>query len=414
MIGGILEFYDLTIYGFLASTLSLLFFSFDNPFLSLILGYSLFSIGFFFRPLGSVLFGYIGDKYGRKTALCSSIITMACATTMIGLLPTYETIGIFAACALVVARVAQGLSAGGEYSGAIIFAIEHTKASSRGFAGSLVVSGCMGGVFLGSLSSFVFTSSLMPSWGWRIPFLVGGAISLIGFYIRRNLDETPQFRNLKQHENKKTPLLDGIKKNPLLCFSTFGIAGASGIILYVISVYMPLHLKQIGNVSNNISRIFPVVCTFIMMISIPFFGFLSDNMRRDTLMKIGYLTLSVIIFPAFSLINTGDSTSILMAAVILATASTIFMGPMNTYIVELFSVSQRYSCSAVFYSLGMGILGGTAPAVGVILSSYDKGYWLLATYLICGCLLGFISVMISASRKVQRPNSLLLEQIVDA
>ncbi len=407
MFGGILEFYDFTIYGFLAPQIVPLFFPVQDYIASLILGYGVFSVGFLVRPLGSILFGHFGDIYGRKTALCASILLMAFSTFFMGILPTYETVGIYAAVAILLARVLQGLSAGGEYSGGIIFAVEHSAPNLRGFAGSLVVAGCMGGVFLGSLTAFIFTMPSMPIWSWRIPFMIGLVISLIGFYIRKNADETPDFKSL--HKKERTPLLAGIKKSPKECFAAFGIAGCSGMTLYFISVYMPSYLKTISNISATTPKLFSTLCTCTMMLFIPVFGYVSDFIKRDKMMKFGTAVLAFYAFPLFYLINIGNDFTILAAGFAFSFTIAIFMGAMNTYLIELFATSERYSCSAVFYSLGMGILGGTAPMVASILSYYSADGLLLAGYVIMACVLGYSAVFVASRNKNQ-----LIQSFLDA
>ncbi len=408
MFAGVLEFYDFTIYGFLAPQIGPLFFPLYDPVASMILGYGIFSVGFLVRPLGSILFGHLGDIYGRKAALCSSILLMAFSTFLMGILPVYETVGVYASIAILLVRILQGLSAGGEYSGGIIFAVEHSAPRSRGFAGSLVAAGCMGGVFLGSLTAFICTMPSMPSWGWRVPFLIGLIISLVGFYIRRYAAETPDFNGLSK--KVKTPLLSGMKKTPLECFGAFGIAGCAGMTLYVISVYMPSYLKSIPGLSESTPKLFSTLCTCTMMLSIPVFGYVSDFIERAKMMKLGVMLLALYAFPFFYLVNTGSDLVILTAGIVFALINTIYMGAMNTYLIELFATSERYSCSAVFYSLGMGALGGTAPMIASILSLYSPDGKLLAGYLIAACVLGYTAVFVTSRRNNQRGSSFNFHQ----
>jgi MHS family proline/betaine transporter-like MFS transporter len=401
MLGGVLEFYDFTIYGFLAPQIVPLFFPLYDRTACLILGYGIFSVGFLVRPLGSIVFGHLGDVYGRKIALCFSILLMAFSTFLMGILPVYETVGVYASVAILLIRVLQGLSAGGEYSGGIIFAVEHSPPNSRGFVGSLIAAGCMGGVFLGSLVAFIFTMPSMPTWGWRIPFVIGLLISLIGFYIRKNINETLDFSVLSR--KVKIPLINGIRKSPLECFSAFGIAGCSGMTLYVISVYMPSYLKTIPGLLESTPKLFSTLCTCTMMFFIPVFGYLSDFARRNRMMKLGAVVLALYALPFFSLVNTGSDFIILTAGILFAFINTIFMGAMNTYLIELFATHERYSCSAVFYSLGMGLLGGTAPMVASILSLYSPDGRLLAGYLVMACVLGYTAVFVSSKKALCRP-----------
>ncbi len=180
ILGGMVEFYDFTIYGFFAPIIGPLFFPSHDALVSTLLGYAVFAVGFILRPLGAMFFGNLGDKIGRKKGLCLSLFLMAFATGMMGILPTYAEWGIYASFLMIFARILQGLSAGGEYSGGIIFAVEHSPSNAKGRAGSIVVAGCMSGVFLGALASYLCSLPFLSScaWGWRIPFLLGFFISI--------------------------------------------------------------------------------------------------------------------------------------------------------------------------------------------------------------------------------------------
>jgi len=211
MIGNALEYYDVMLYGFFAAALAPLFFPTTNHFVSITASLGTFAAGFLMRPLGGILFGHLGDRYGRRMALAFSILLVTVPTLTIGLLPTYEYIGIAAPIILVVCRLLQGLCVGGEYSGAAIFVIEHSKKKQEAFAGSvLCATGFLGG-FLGTILGLICTLPYMPTWSWRIPFLIGSIIGLIGYYIRTQVDESPAYSQaMKRGEIIKSPLRDVI------------------------------------------------------------------------------------------------------------------------------------------------------------------------------------------------------------
>ena len=232
MIGNALEYYDVMLYGFFAAMLAPLFFPNDNPAISIISSFGTFAAGFIMRPLGGLLFGHLGDKFGRRRALVLAIFLVTIPTFTIGVLPTYAEIGMAAPIILVACRLLQGLCVGGEYSGASIFVIEYSKKGKESFAGSiLAASGLVGGV-LGTFFGFLCTLPLMPSWGWRLPFLMGSLFGLIGYYIRLQVKESPDFA---RHTGniEKVPLwgvLESRKRN-LLC--TVGIGATTLIPFYI-------------------------------------------------------------------------------------------------------------------------------------------------------------------------------------
>jgi MFS transporter, MHS family, proline/betaine transporter len=191
-IGTTLEFYDFTLFGFLAPIFSASFFPNEDPFLSTLYGYTAFMVGYLFKPLGAILWGHIGDRHGRRIALCTSLYLMGFSTLLMGILPTYGQIGIMAPLLLVLARIVQGLSEGGELAGGLLFTLEHTHTQYKGFAGGLFNGICTSGILLGSLAGYICSLDCMPTWTWRIPFLLGFLIVLVGIYIRKKITETPQ------------------------------------------------------------------------------------------------------------------------------------------------------------------------------------------------------------------------------
>ncbi len=390
IVGGVLEIYDFIVFGLMASTLAPIFFNSAHPFSSLIQSYTAFCVGFFARPLGAIVFGYIGDHLGRKKALFFSATLMALSTLAIGILPSYETIGVWASISIFIIRILQGISVGGEYTGGIILAVEHSSPERRGAVGSFVVAGYMGGVFLGSLTSFLFTLPMMPSWGWRLPFIIGFLIIGVGLYIRTQIQEAAEFSH-----SKKMPrgaFLQDFLKAPTIFLACMGIAGFSGIFLYTLTVYMPNSLKETFLLSKSVMMFIPIVATFCMMTGIILFGSLSDRWGRFAIMKGGALALTLSVIPLLYLLNLGNFIAGLFVLVSISFLASIFMGPMNTLIVEVFNPSQRYRSAAISYSLGMSLFGGTAPLVASWLSTFSNGPFLLSCYFCFGGLMGWGAV----------------------
>ncbi len=390
MVGGTLEVYDLTVYGLMASILAPIFFNPANLFSSLVQSYGAFCVGFLARPLGAVLFGHMGDSFGRKKALVFSAMLMAFSTLALGLLPTYESIGVWASFGVFVIRILQGISVGGEYTGGLILAIEHTSPEKRGKAGGLVVAGYMGGVFLGSITSFLFTLPFMPSWGWRLPFIFGFLIVGVGLYIRQKIQESPEFVSPKK--SASSSFAHDFLKNPMVFLSCIGAAGSAGVFCYSLAVYIPTFLKKEFFLSQTTAMLIPIAMTFCMMIGNLSFGILSDKVGRLRLMRIGGTLTVLSVFPLFYLLNSESFATCVIALLIVGFLSTIFGAPMNTFVVEAFSPAHRYRSAALSYSLGMSVFGGSAPLIASWLTTVSEGPFLLSCYFFLGALMGLGAV----------------------
>lgn len=405
IIGGVLEVYDFVVYGLMASTIAPIFFNSEDPFSSLIQSYVAFCVGFFARPLGAVIFGYLGDFFGRKKSLIISAVLMSFSTLALGILPTYESIGVWASLSVFIIRILQGISVGGEYTGGIIMAVEHSPQEKRGAVGSYVVAGYMSGVLLGSLVSFLFTLPFMPSWGWRLPFMFGFLIVGVGIYVRKKVQESPEFSSLKKSNHAS--FFQDFLKAPTVFLSCMGIAGFSGVFLYTLTVYIPTYLKNNFLLSKSTTMFISILPTLCMVIGIIIFGTLSDKWGRLRLMKVGALSTTVFVFPLVYLLNGGTFVAGLAALVSIASLASIFMGPMNTLIVEVFNPSHRYRSAAISYSLGMSLFGGTAPLVAAWLTTFSGGPFLLSCYFCLGGLMGWGAVTLVGAHLQKRnsPNS---------
>jgi len=389
-LAGCLEIYDFTIFGYLSDALHENYFTFLDETFSLIATYILFAVGFVFRPLGAILFGYIGDKYGRKYALVISISLMGIASLGMCILPSYNYIGIYSCYILVFLRILQGFSVGGEYSGAIIFAVEHSENRKAGFVGSLVVSGCMSGVLLATLVNKILKMPEIPEYYWRFAFLLGFILSVIGYFIRKKLHETPEFIAIKK-ATKKAQFRNEFKISDLEILSTIFIAGTSGVNLYFISVFMPNYIKHLGDSVYNLSSI----STLIMSILIPLFGYISDKIGMIKVMLVGsgFLVVYTLFMPAV-IFSSKDFNTASIAVIIHAVIAAVFCGPMNTLIIKLFSASKRYSHSAFSYSIGMGLIGGTSPMVSTLITNNQNNSPIyLGIYISSISLLGLISIV---------------------
>jgi len=342
------------------------------------------------RPLGAMLFGHIGDTLGRKKALILSTILMAFSTLALGLLPSYEVMGIWTTLCVFLIRILQGISVGGEYSGGIILAIEHTSQEKRGTAGGFVIAGYTGGMFLGSLTTFLFTLSMMPSWGWRLPFLFGFLIIGVGLYVRRYIQETPDF--VKSKKIKREPFIKELSNSPILFFACIGCAGFTGIFCYALAVYIPAYLKDNFLVSTSMMMFMPILLTLTKIFGNVLFGNLSDKWGRIRTVKFGAALTTLLTFPFVYFLNESTFSIAFFALVAVGFISTIFISPMGVLMVEIFNPIHRYRFAALSFSIGMSLFAGTAPLIAAALTKLTGGSFYLSCYFFSAGLMGWVSI----------------------
>lgn len=399
LIGGAVEFYDFTLYGALAFAFAPQFFPQHDPFYSLLSAYAVFAVGFFARPLGSFLFGYLGDRFGRRTALFISLFLMALATLSMGVLPTYERIGVMAPILMVAARLLQGLSAGGEYSGALIFSIEHGSQHQSGFIGSSVAAGCMSGLVLGSLASLICSLPGIPEWGWRVPFLIGFAISLVGLYVRFSLQETPAFQIVKNNQ----PVMSFQKifaKNYRSFLAVVALSGFNGIAIYVYFVFLSTYFIQQTGAAEIALKLYSCVTTFLLMGWLVLFGALSDRLARPRLIQFGAWLTIVVAVLMFMTVSHVSLLGIVVYQLLFVMALGMYSGPLNTFIIETFSVGVRYRLASVSYSIGMGLIGGSAPLLAGWLSRKADSTVYLSYYFIIGGIAALVALRVLSRERL--------------
>ncbi|NQY44001.1 MAG: MFS transporter, partial [Legionellales bacterium] len=376
-IGSGLEYYDFIIFGFFAPIFAPLFFPADNQFLAVLWGYSAFAVGFIFRPIGGVLFGHIGDRLGRKSALSYSILFMGLGTLLIGILPTYNQIGILAPILLILARIIQGISIGGEFAGGKIFSVEHGSIVNRkGFAGALVIFGAMGGTLSASVANYVYTIS--PWMSWRLPFIIGFLISIVGLYIRKRIMETDAFENVKANNKiRKYPIVDGIKKYPKLIAGTTILSWFGVAVFVSYWIFLPSYLKTIlPEINPAIIDLSVPISIFICMLTVLVVGHITDgSVKRSTIIKIFVPSLAFFLLYTYSNLHNLTLTSFLISQFIFGILNGAWASAMGTYTVEILDdIEIRYSSYAFSTNLGE-ILGGLTPLIATILiSTYHSSF----------------------------------------
>ena len=374
VIGNVLEWYDFTVYGYVATFIATNLFPPGNEIRALLVTYLTFGLGFLVRPLGGIVIGWVGDKYGRKTALLITIFLMAIGAVMIGLIPTYATIGFLAPAFLIFARLMQGFSAGGEWGGSTAFIVEWAPANQRGLYGSFQQMSVVMGILLGSgiaaLLNTVLDPATMESWGWRIPFLLGGILGPVGMWMRRTIDETPAYT--KAAATRATIASDAIAPI-VLAARAFGFTIVWTVVFYIFLIYMPTFTQRYAGLSRAAALWSNTAGVLLLMIAIPFFGHLSDKYGRKPFLLACCIAFIILPYPAFYTMLGGASLAIIVIIqLVIGLAIALFSGAGPAAISEIFPTRTRSTYMSTGYALAVAIFGGFAPFVATWLIDWTK------------------------------------------
>jgi len=390
MLGNGLEWYDYALYGHMSVVFSKLFFSFGpdaDPTQSLILTYLTFAVGFISRPLGAVLFGRIGDKFGRKRALTASMILMAIPTGCIGLLPTYEAIGFAAPIMLLIIRIVQGLSLGGAFSGSMSYVVEHADPKARARTGSVTMLSLVIGFLIGSLVSTAFSTILSPesfiSWGWRVPFFFGVLIGVVGFWIRNHGDESPAYKEAKESGGlSDNPVKEAFVKHPKKMFQGFAFYLFVTVPFYSIAIYMIGYTqKHLGFSAKDALQINSMAMV-AMFIPIWFSAKMADKYGRRPVLMAAIVAMALVLYPVFQLMQGGSYWEVAVAQALLAFILGAYLAPIPALLVELYPTRIRYTGMSLAYNF-CAIAGGFTPSIAEMLIR-DTGDPISAMYLMFG------------------------------
>ncbi|MGO1183032.1 MAG: MFS transporter [Micrococcaceae bacterium] len=398
-IGNFVEWFDYAVYGYLASTIAMTFFPPGNETAQLLSAWGVFAVSFLIRPLGGFVWGWIGDRHGRKTALSWSILIMSIATLSIGLLPTYDTIGMIAPLLLLLIRVVQGFSAAGEYAGASAFLVEYAPRGKRGRYASVVPASTASGLLFGLLFVTVLTGTLgqptIAEWAWRIPFGLAGPLGIIGLYIRMRLEDTPAFAELaEQDEVVRAPWRELFVENWRVLLQTFGAALLNAVAFYVLLSYMPNYLEtqlQLSTTQANVMTSVSLV-TYIGFIFVT--GSLSDRLGRKKVLLSASITMFVLAVPAFMLLEQGFFIGTFVLIIMGATL-TLNDGVLPSYLSEQFPTKIRYSGFAVSFNTANALFGGSSAFVATLLIAWTGSTLAPAWMLMTAAAIAFVSVVVS-------------------
>ena len=400
-IGTTIEWYDFFLYGTAAALVfDRLFFPNFDPFAAKMAAFATFAVGFFARPLGGIVFGHYGDKVGRKAMLVTTLMLMGVATVLIGLLPTYEQIGVAAPVLLVLLRFTQGFGVGGEWGGAVLMAVEHGHEGRRGFHASWVQAGVPVGLLLAN-GVFHLASSMEEaaflSWGWRIPFLLGVLRLGVGLFIRLAILESPIFEKARQEAPPpKIPILTVLREHPRNVTLAMGARFAENAFFYIFTVLVLSYGSQQLGLAKPALLNAVLVGSAAQLVFIPWFGALSDRLGRRPVYLGGALFLLLFAFPFFQLLETRQPGLVLLAVVIGLIGHAAMYGPQAAFFSELFGTRVRYSGASLGYQLASPLAGGLAPLIATALLEWSDGKpWPVALYLCAMAVITLICVWLA-------------------
>lgn len=397
-VGTAIEWYDFFLYGTAAALVfGTLFFPEFSDTAGTLAAFSTYAVGFAARPLGGLVFGHFGDRIGRKSMLILSLMIMGVATFLIGLLPTFQTIGVMAPILLVVLRFCQGIGVGGEWGGAVLMAVEHAPEGRRGFYGSWPQMGVPAGLLLANIVFFASTSIFPEAWAWRVPFLFSILLVGVGLFIRLKILETPAFAQVKESGTEANmPIIDVFRHYPKNVFLAMGMRVAENGTFYVTTVFVLTYITTTLGLEQGVGLTGVIIASAIGLVTIPMFGALSDRVGRRPVYLFGAVFSVLFAFPFFWLLNTEVSVLIWLAIILgFNVGHDAMYGPQAAYFSELFGTRVRYSGASVGYQLASVFAGGLAPLIAVsLLAAY--GYGAVAVYMIFLALITVISVILAS------------------
>nr|WP_246696990.1 MFS transporter [Methylobacterium planeticum] len=405
MLGTIIEWYDFLIYGTAAALVfNKLFFPSLDPVAGTLAAFASYAVGFVARPLGGAIFGHYGDRLGRKAMLTLTMLIMGVGTFLIGCLPTYAQIGLWAPILLVSLRLLQGIGIGGEWGGAVLMVIEHAPEHRRGLYGSLVQVGFPLGI-AASTATFRWLTSLPEadflSWGWRLPFLASALLIGIGLFVRLRLVETPAFARVKEEAAvAPMPLLDVIMRQPRTFLTAVGLKVSEVAWVYILTVFSIVYATKTLELPRSLILNAILIAAALELVTMPLFGWLSDKVGRRPMYFAGSAISAACALVLFGLLDTRDPTTVVVTiAVIMSLTHAMMFGPQAAFMPELFGTRTRYSGASLGCQVAAAISGGFAPIIATGLLAWAGATWPIALYLIVLAGVSFVATMVAAETR---------------
>jgi MHS family proline/betaine transporter-like MFS transporter len=385
--GNILEYYDFTVYAVFSVAISKTFFPGVEGWLQTLYTLAVFAVGFVTRPLGGIVFGYIGDKMGRRVSLITSMLGMTVSTFTIGLTPGYDQIGFYSPLILVMMRLTQGFCISGEGAGAAIFILEHEQKLRPGLTSALVHSSGIAGTFFASLIG-IKLSKFFPGleFAWRFAFILGGFMGLMGFYFRLRVSETPIFKMLaEKKKNLKSPFYECIKTSWRSMIITACLGGAASSVVYLVKSYIVIFHCNVLHFDDLTARLYLAYSATIMMLIMPISGYLSDRIGRLKMIRLATISVLILAIPCMMLISCEENWKQLTALAILAMMGGTIAGSAYIFIISLFKPEYRFTGVSFSYNLGIAMFGGTSAMISTWLVNATGLYYAPAYYIIFTC-----------------------------
>ncbi|EFL43234.1 proline-betaine transporter [Streptomyces griseoflavus Tu4000] len=407
-LGNAMEWFDFGIYAYLAGTIGRVFFPSGSETAQLLSSFATFAVAFLVRPLGGMVFGPMGDRVGRKKVLALTMILMAIGTAAIGLLPTYAAVGFWSPLLLILFRLLQGFSTGGEYGGASTFIAEYAPDKRRGYFGSFLELGTLAGYtgaagLVTALTAWLGTGA-MDAWGWRIPFLVAGPLGIVGLYLRLKLDDTPAYLKLGEgnvHVNEAANSVETTARGDLLrifrqhwrpLLLCVALVGAYNVTDYMLLSYMPTYLSDELHYTETHGLLILVATMALLMLIINQVGRLNDRYGRKPLLMTGMLGFFLLSAPAFLLVRQGSLLGVSAGMLMLGLSLVCLLGTMSAALPAMFPTSVRYGSLSVGYNLSASLFGGTTPLVITALIGATGSDMMPAYYAMAAALVGVVAV----------------------
>ncbi|MCJ1714696.1 MFS transporter [Curtobacterium sp. VKM Ac-2922] len=418
VVGNTMEWYDVGVYGYLAVTMGRVFLPTAEPAVQILFSLGVFAATYIARPLGGIVFGRLGDRIGRQKVLATTLIMMAASTFLIGVLPAYATIGVFAPIVLVVLKLLQGFSTGGEYAGATTFVTEYAPDRRRGFFASILDFGSYMGFALGATVVSVLQISLgeetMTAWGWRLPFLAAGVIGAVAIWFRLRIEESPAFQATQAAQEaasearadasgqRPTSVVAMVREHWRPIVIAVMLVAASNTVGYALTSYMPTYLTDSLGYSAIDGTLLTIPVLVLLAVMLPLTGKLSDRLGRRVVMWIGAATTVVLVVPAFLLIGHGEQWSTLSGLALLALMTALWVSNQAASLPALFPTSTRYGGMGFAYNIAIAVFGGTTPLIVQALLTATGDELAPAYFLMAMSVLGAIGVF-CMKESSQRP-----------
>lgn len=392
--GTAFQWYDFALFGYFSPIIAATYFPNHHPFVALFSAFGVFAVGYLLAPLGSLFFGYMGDRLGRKRALTLSILAMTIPTAFMSIIPSYQSIGIAAPLLIIGLRLIQGFVASAEFTGSAIFLVEHAKPGRKAFYGSLTSSAYSLGSILAGLSAAFFSASFMPDWAWRIGFALALIAGILIFYLRMHVTETPEFLSIAQQDKRGMPFMTALKETPLAVIGIIGLSWLVSIMTFGTYVFAETYLHLYFQFPLSLATWLITIALAVDAGLEPFIAILADRIGLLKVIQFGMTSLFFLSIPIFALIATGHVHFIAVGLVGMSILIAMTYAPLNAYMVSLFPRQYRYSGFGGAFNIGISLFGGTTPLVLLWLVYQTDNLISPAWYYMFGAVIGLGSLRI--------------------